>query len=76
MKMDRNDEALALLDKDIAESPEYGRAWANRAVLHYKRGETQAARSDAQMALRLEPENAQARNLLRVLGGGASLVLR
>jgi protein O-mannosyl-transferase len=76
MKMDKNDEALALLDKDISQSPEYGRAWANRAVLHYKRGETQAARSDAQMALRLDPENAQARNLLRALGEGSSLVLR
>lgn len=67
MKLNQNDEALALLNQDIAQFPEYARAWSNRAVLHYRRGETPLARTDAQTALRLDPENTQARNLLQVL---------
>jgi protein O-mannosyl-transferase len=72
MKLNQNDEALKLLDKDIADSPQYARAWSNRAVLYYERGETQAARTDAETALRLDPENGQARNLLRLLGQGVT----
>lgn len=62
------DGALQLLNREISESPGYGRAWANRAVVHYKLGEVVAARADAETALRLEPGNKQARNLLQLLG--------
>jgi protein O-mannosyl-transferase len=67
IQTDHIDGALQLLNREIAEAPNYARAWANRAVIHYKRGETAAARSDAETALRLEPENQQARNLLQIL---------
>ena len=61
------DGALDLLNREIAESPEYGRAWANRAVIHYKRGETAAARADVQTALRLDPTNRVALNLMQLI---------
>jgi protein O-mannosyl-transferase len=61
------DSALDLLNREIAESPEYGRAWANRAVIHYKRGETAAARADVQTALRLDPTNRVAQNLMQLI---------
>jgi protein O-mannosyl-transferase len=61
--------ALQILDREIAESPGYARAWANRAVIHYKRGETAAARADAETALRLEPDNLQAKNVMQLVGG-------
>jgi tetratricopeptide (TPR) repeat protein len=67
MQTNHNDGALDLLNREIAESPRYARAWANRAVLRYKQGETAPARSDAEAALRLDPENTQAQNLLRLL---------
>jgi protein O-mannosyl-transferase len=67
VQTDHIEGALQLLNREIAEAPNYGRAWANRAVIHYKRGETAAARCDADIALRLEPENQQARNLMRML---------
>jgi protein O-mannosyl-transferase len=67
IQTDHLDGAMQLLNREIAEAPEYGRAWANRAVIHYKRGETAAARSDAETALRLEPGNSQAQNLTRLL---------
>jgi tetratricopeptide (TPR) repeat protein len=63
----RPDAALTILDREIAEAPGYGRAWANRAVIRFQRGEVAAARSDAETALRLEPDNLQARNVLRLL---------
>ena len=61
------DGALDLLNREIAESPEYGRAWAGRAVIHYKRGETAAARADVQTALRLDPTNRVAQNLMQLI---------
>jgi tetratricopeptide (TPR) repeat protein len=61
------DGALQLLDREIAESPGYARAWASRALAHYKRGETVAARSDAEMALRLDSTNQDTQNLLQLL---------
>jgi protein O-mannosyl-transferase len=67
MKLGEIDAALARLNEEINMSPGYSRAWSNRAVIHYWRGEVQAARSDAKVALRLEPSNAQAQEVLRGL---------
>jgi protein O-mannosyl-transferase len=67
MRTNHNDGALDLLNREIVESPRYARAWANRAVLRYTQGQTAPARSDAEAALRLDPDNTQAQNLMRVL---------
>jgi tetratricopeptide (TPR) repeat protein len=67
IKLGKTDDALKLLNDEIATSPEYSRAWANRAVIWYQRGDMAAARSDVQTALRLDPTNAQAQALLGVL---------
>jgi Tfp pilus assembly protein PilF len=61
------DGAMNVLNREISESPNYARAWANRAVIHYKEGQNVPARTDAQAALRLDPANRQAQNLLHVL---------
>jgi Tfp pilus assembly protein PilF len=68
MQTDHLDGALDLLNREIAQSPKYARAWSNRAVIRYKQGEPAPARGDAEEALRLDPNNAQAQNLLRLLG--------
>ncbi len=67
MQTGRPAAALAILDREIAEAPGYARAWSNRAVIHYQRGELAAARSDAENALRLDPGNPQARGVLQLL---------
>ncbi len=67
MQTNHNDGALDLLNREIVESPRYARAWSNRAVLRYMQGQTAPARSDAEAALRLDPDNAQAQNLMRLL---------
>ena len=64
MQAGRTEDALQLLDREIADSPQYSRAWSNRAVIHYQRGESAMARSDAESALRLEPNNSQALGVL------------
>jgi Tfp pilus assembly protein PilF len=64
MKLGETGEALKRLNEEIALSPQYSRAWSNRAVIHYWHGETSAARSDAEMALHLDPSNSQAQDLL------------
>jgi protein O-mannosyl-transferase len=66
------DGALELLNREIAESPHYARAWSNRAVVHYKRGEMTAARADAETALRLDPGNTQAQSVIRLLNSSSS----
>jgi tetratricopeptide (TPR) repeat protein len=67
MQTDHLDGALDLLNREISESPGYARAWANRAVLRYKGGQIALARADAEMALRLDPGNKQAQNLMQLL---------
>ncbi len=59
------DSALALLDHVIAGSPNFSRAYSNRAVIRYYRGQVKEARADAETALRLSPANHQARALLQ-----------
>jgi Tfp pilus assembly protein PilF len=68
MQTGDKDDALQLLNREIAEAPGYARAWSNRAVLRYQNGERQAARADAEAALRLDRDSSQAQNLLRLLG--------
>jgi tetratricopeptide (TPR) repeat protein len=67
MQTGRTNSAMDLLNREIAESPEYARAWANRAVIRYQRGDLAPARSDAEAALRLDRDNTQAQNLIRLL---------
>jgi protein O-mannosyl-transferase len=67
IQLGQNDRALILLNQATVDSPENARAWSNRAVIHYQRGEMVAARADAETALRLEPSNAQAQSVLNSL---------
>ena len=67
IKTDHIDGALDLLNREIAKSPRYGPAWANRALARYKRGETDGARADAETALRLDANNRDAQDLIRLL---------
>jgi len=67
MKLEQNDDALKLLDQEIATSPGCARAWSNRAAIRYGRGEVASALADAQIAIRLDPANSQAQNLLILL---------
>jgi protein O-mannosyl-transferase len=64
--------ALKLLNELIAESPGEARAWANRAVIRFQRGEGAAARSDAETALRLDPGNSQAQSVLGALNASGA----
>jgi tetratricopeptide (TPR) repeat protein len=67
MKLGANGDALKILDEETTRFPNSTRAWSNRAVLRFERGETGAARSDAETALQLDPTNVQAQNLLGIL---------
>jgi Flp pilus assembly protein TadD len=67
MKVGQSDKAMSLLNQAIEVSPGNARAWANRAVIHYSRGDAGAARSDAETALRADPRNPQARSLLEAM---------
>jgi tetratricopeptide (TPR) repeat protein len=73
MKLGENDGALKLLNQEIAMCPGCARAWSNRAVIRYGRGEVASARADAQMALRLDGANTQAQNLLSLLNAPTPL---
>lgn len=67
VKMNDDAHALRLLDQAIDSSGQNARAWSNRAVIHYKRGDWNAARSDAQAALTLDSGNTQAQGVLVLL---------
>ncbi|HTQ98264.1 MAG TPA: tetratricopeptide repeat protein [Candidatus Acidoferrum sp.] len=71
MKQHQEDKALKILDQMIADHPDYSRAWSNRAVIRFGRGEMDGARSDAEMALRTDKDNTQAINLLGLLNAHA-----
>ena len=64
IQMDKLDDAMKLLNRRILESPDYSRLWSNRAALRLKLGQAAVAREDARRALRLDPNNQQARNVL------------
>ena len=74
IKIGRLDDALEVLNREIAESPGYASAWSNRAVIYYKEGNTASARADAEAALRLDPGNADAQNLMQLLDAASLLV--
>lgn len=63
--MGKLDDALKLLNRRIAESPNYSRLWSNRAALHAQLGHSQQAADDAQTALHLDPNDAEARRVLQ-----------
>lgn len=71
IKLGENEEALKLLNQEIAESPGYSLAWSNRAVIRYQQGDTVGARSDAETAFRLDPGNSQAREVLAMLNNAS-----
>ncbi len=71
MKLGKSDDALKVLNEEIANSPGYSRAWSNRAVVRYHRGEMTLAREDAEQALRLDPASTQAQKLLTLLSAPA-----
>jgi len=62
--MGKLDDAMKLLDRRIAQSPSYSALWSNRAALHMQLGQIDAASEDARAALRLDPHNLAARNVL------------
>jgi len=64
MQAGRSSDALDILNREIAEAPQYSRAWSNRAVIYFQRGDTAAARNDAESSLRMDPTNSQARSVL------------
>jgi tetratricopeptide (TPR) repeat protein len=64
IEMGKLDEAMKLLQARISESPDYSRLWSNRAALHIALGQFAAGREDAITALRLDPQNQQARKVL------------
>lgn len=64
IEMGKLDEAMKLLDGRIAESPNYSRLWSNRAALRVALGQLAAGHEDALAALRLDPQNEQARKVL------------
>ena len=67
MKLGHNDDALKLLEDDIGLWPRSSRAYSNRGVIFYDKSDFGRARMDAETALRLDPNNVQAVNLLRLL---------
>lgn len=72
MQTGDNFDAIDLLNRVIAESPSYARAWANRAVIRYRLGQPAAARADAEAALRLDRANPQALEVARLMSNSSA----
>ena len=62
------DAARSLLNREGAESPGYAPARSYRALLYYKQNDLAAARAEAEAALRLDPGDPEAREVLKLLG--------
>lgn len=73
IKLRKTDDALRLLNNQISKSPEDSRTRSIRAIIWYQRGLWSYARTDAEAALRLDPSNMQAQNLLGILNKSAPL---
>lgn len=70
MKVRRYDDAVKLLDQlieDSADAPFVSQARADRAAIRFEEGDAEAARSDVQLALRLDPSNTRAQNLMNAM---------
>ena len=64
-KAGQSAEALRILNEEIEERPGYALAWSHRALIREKDGESRAARTDAETALRLDPGSPEAQAVLR-----------
>jgi tetratricopeptide (TPR) repeat protein len=69
MKTNHSDGALEYLNREIAEAPGYAPAWSTRAKFRYEQRQFPEARTDADAALRLNPADAQAQEILNRLDG-------
>ncbi len=76
IKLGKTEDALKLLNGQIAASPEYSRNWSIRAVIWYQRGEWESVRADTNEALRLDPSNSQALLLFALLNKATPLTAR
>jgi len=63
-----SDDALAFVNVVIKRSPRFSLAWSERAAIRYEMGDMADARRDAQNALRLDPANLEAQELLKSFG--------
>jgi tetratricopeptide (TPR) repeat protein len=63
----RYNEALSALDQAEALSPGRAKNSVNRAISHFKMGQAVAARADLREALRRDPNDAQAKALIKVI---------
>jgi Tfp pilus assembly protein PilF len=73
LKLGQDAAALPLLNDAIRQDPSYGRAWSNRALVYYRKGDLPSARNDAETALRLDPFNSQAKGLLSAMDTAGNL---
>jgi protein O-mannosyl-transferase len=71
MKTNHTDAALGLLNREIVDAPSYSPGWSNRAHLYFTQDQLAEARADAETALRLDPANEQAQQILNVLESSA-----
>jgi tetratricopeptide (TPR) repeat protein len=67
MKTNHADAALELLNHEIADAPTYSPGWSNHAYVDFTEGKFADARANAETALRLDPGNAQAQQILKAL---------
>jgi protein O-mannosyl-transferase len=58
------DDALGFVNVVIKRSPKFSLAWSDRAAIRFQRGEAATARADAQNAVRLDPTDIRAKELL------------
>jgi tetratricopeptide (TPR) repeat protein len=71
VKTNHPDGALDLLNQEVSQSPAYAPGWSNRAMLHLQNGKREEARSDAEAALRLNPEDAEGLEVMNRLANSS-----